>query len=103
MPLFGHTYNMLTNLIVTAYCACKICCGSNAHGITASGMRPVPGVTCAASRSFPFGTKVRIAGHEYIVQDRLAKRYDSRVDIYYATHAEAKKAGIRTMRVEFVK
>jgi len=65
-------------------------------------MQPVPGVTCAASRRFPFGTKVRIAGHEYIVQDRLAKRYDNRVDIFMADHQAARKAGIRTVRVEFL-
>ena len=85
---------MITNLIVTAYCACTICCGPNAKGITASGKRPIEGITIAASRQYHFGTKVAINGHVYIVQDRLAKKYDNRVDIYFNRHSDAKKFGI---------
>lgn len=85
---------MITNLIVTGYCCCTICCGSHPSGLTASGKKPVEGITIAASRQYPFGTKVAINGHAYLVQDRLAKRYDSRVDIYFNRHSDAKKFGI---------
>ena len=91
---------MLTNAIITAYCACTICCGPKASGLTASGKSPVQGVTIAASRSIPFGTKIRINGHTYTVQDRLAKRYDSRIDIYFAKHKDAKAFGIHTNNIE---
>jgi 3D (Asp-Asp-Asp) domain-containing protein len=37
-----------------------------------------------------------VGSHNYIVQDRLAKRYDSRFDIYFNKHSDAKKFGIRT-------
>lgn len=88
--------NILTNITITAYCACKLCCGPNAKGITANGQRPQEGITIAASRTLPFGTTVIIGDKTFRVQDRLAKRYDSRFDIYFAKHSDAKKFGIKT-------
>ena len=93
---------MITNLIVTAYCACKICCGPQATGITASGLKPVQGRTVAASRSIPFGTKVVIKGRVYIVEDRLARRYDNRVDIFFTNHNDARIWGKQTLPVIIV-
>ena len=89
---------MITNIVVatiTAYCACKQCCGPNAKGITANGKVPTPNLTIAASRSLPFGTKVVTSYGVYEVQDRLAKRYDSRFDIYFDSHEKAKQFGIK--------
>ena len=90
---------ILSNIIVTSYCACKICCGSHASGLTADGHKPIEGVTVAASRSIPFGTKLAIDGHTYVVQDRLAKRYDNRVDIYFRDHKRALKWGKQTKNI----
>ncbi len=96
---------MTTNIItavITAYCACKTCCGPNAKGICANNKPPVEGVTIAASRSIPLGSKVWIDNHEYTVHDRLAKRYDSRFDIYFDKHSDAKKHGIKTNKVTII-
>ena len=82
----------MTN-ILTAYCACVLCCGPNAKGITASGLRPVQGVTVAGPRHIALGTKVNINGHNYILQDRTARRFDGRWDIYFTNHAEALRFG----------
>jgi 3D (Asp-Asp-Asp) domain-containing protein len=90
---------LVTNLICCAYCACTICCGPKATGLTASGVKPHQGITVASSRSIPFGTKILINGHTYIVQDRLAKRYDSRVDIYFTKHTDALKFGKQKLTV----
>lgn len=79
--------------IVTAYCACTLCCGPNSPQPTASGCWPREGITIAAPRSIPFGTKVKVADREYIVQDRTAKRFDGRWDIYMNSHQAAKKFG----------
>lgn len=92
------TTNILT-AIITAYCACKVCCGPNAKGINATGNKPIENHSIAASRSISFGSKIRIGGKEYTVDDRLAKRYDGRFDIYMRDHREAKKFGIRTNKV----
>lgn len=90
---------MITNILIatiTAYCACKTCCGPNAKGITASGKTPTINHTVAARRSIPFGSQVIIGQQRYVVEDRLAKRYDSRFDIYFSKHSDAKKFGIKT-------
>lgn len=95
----------MTNIItatITAYCACKLCCGPNAKGITANGHKPKPAYTIAASRKIKLGTQVIIAGRPYVVEDRLAKRYDSRFDIYFNTHREALQFGIKTQQVTII-
>ena len=88
---------------ITAYCGCAKCCGKwAAYHKTADGHSPVQGVTCAASRKIPFGTKLLINGHTYIVQDRLAAKYDSRIDLYFESHSEALKWGKRKLEVKVV-
>lgn len=90
---------MTTNIIIatlTAYCACKTCCGPNAKGITANGNKPVEGITIAGPRRYPLGTRIFVGPCSFVVQDRLAKRYDSRFDIYFERHADAKRFGIKT-------
>ena len=94
---------IVTNAIITAYCACSLCCGPKPSGLTASGLKPRQGITIAASRSIPFGTKVVINGRTYTVQDRLAKRYDSRFDIYFTKHSDAKAFGIHTNTITIIK
>lgn len=85
---------------VTGYCGCAVCCGQ-AGQPTASGKMPAAGVTCAGPRAMPFGTVLNIPGvGDRIVQDRLAKRYDSRIDIFFATHNEAKQFGIRKLNLQ---
>ena len=89
----------ITNIItatITAYCACKVCCGPNAKGITASGHTPIEGTTIAAPRTIPFGSKVIINGHTYSVQDRLSKRFPDRFDVFMSSHKRALIHGIKT-------
>ena len=89
---------------ITAYCACLKCCGQSATGITASGKRPVEGRTVAASRSIPLGTRIHIEGLGWrTVEDRTARRFDGRVDIYFRSHDEAKKFGKRKLQITIQK
>lgn len=84
---------------VTAYCPCKTCCGK-ANQPTASGKAPVQGVTVAGPRRIPLGTWVEIEGvGKRRVDDRLARRYDNRFDVFFASHAQAKRFGVRQLRV----
>lgn len=87
--------------IVTAYCSCEKCCGKwSKVGKTAMGVRPKEGVTVAASRAIPFGTKLAIEGVGVrVVQDRLAKRFDGRVDVYFAGHRDAVKFGKKKLNI----
>jgi len=86
---------ILTNAVVTFYCACTICCGPQAKGITASGKQIQLGMI-AAPRHIKFGTKVTIENKQYTVEDRTARRYNDRFDIYVTNHKQAIKLGIRT-------
>ena len=80
---------------LTAYCACKQCCGKS-DGITASGVKATEGVTVAADTSIlPFGTKIFIDGHEYTVQDRGGAIKGNRIDVYFDTHQEALDFGVQ--------
>jgi len=93
---------------VTAYCACKKCCGKWSGGPTASGRMPVAGITVAGPRSVPFGTRVRIEGVGVrVVQDRLAKRFDNRFDVFLGSdeqaHGKALRFGKRTLKVEVLR
>lgn len=80
---------------VTHYCACAICCGSNADGITASGKRAARGMV-AMSSYYPFGTQIMINGIMYTVEDRGGSGIEndrSRVDIFIPDHNEALRLG----------
>ena len=89
---------------ITAYCACRKCCGENSAGITAIGRKPVEGRTVAASRSIPLGTKIHIEGIGWrVVEDRTARRYDGRVDVYFKSHADAVKFGKQNRSVRISK
>lgn len=90
---------------ITFYCneganGCATCCGKWAPlNRTASGRRPVAGVSCAAPPGVPFGTWVHIEGVGYRrVDDRTATKYSHRWDVFVAGHKEALKKGILLKR-----
>jgi hypothetical protein len=61
----------LRRFTVTAYCHCRVCT-HRGDGITASGIRVREGITIAAPRSIPFGTRIWVPGAGWrTVQDRL--------------------------------
>lgn len=84
---------------VSWFCPCKVCCGRySKHGITASGKRPVEGIT-VAENFLPFGTRIYIFNRWYVVQDRMAFANRHRVDIYVRSHSQAKMNGIQKVKV----
>lgn len=88
---------------VTAYCPCQKCCGPLAPRRTASNVWPTQGVTIAAPRRIPFGTRLNIEGLGVrTVQDRLARRFDNRIDVFFASHADALQFGKQTLTVNAV-
>ena len=87
-------------MTATGYCGCAQCCGKS-DCITASGARATEGRTIAADLSvFPFGTKLRINGNEYVVEDCGGGINGNRLDIYFASHADALHFGVQTVTVE---
>lgn len=73
-------------------------CGSDS-GITASGKVAVAGRTVAADH-LPLGTRLRINGNEYVVEDRFGGGYTDRVDIFCNTKEEAFANGRQYLTVE---
>lgn len=84
---------------VTAYCPCTKCCGKT-DGITASGKKAQANHTVAAPSTFAFGTKVKINGVVYVVEDRGGAIQGNRIDIYMNTHQEALAWGVRYLELE---
>lgn len=91
---------------VTAYCACKKCCGPNAQGITASGkyIDYNNGKFVAADTSvLPFGTKLLIPGYDaqpVEVIDRGGAIKGNKLDVFYASHEEALQWGRQKIEVK---
>lgn len=67
--------------------------------ITASGTRCHEGVI--AANHLPIGTKVMIEGfgnRVFTVEDRMNKRYNKRIDIWFRDYDDAVKFGVRKVR-----
>jgi 3D (Asp-Asp-Asp) domain-containing protein len=94
---------------VTAYCPCRKCCGRNARGITASGLRVThnAGLFVAADTSvLPFHTRLLIPGYgegEAVpVLDRGGAIKGNRLDVFFPSHQEAREWGRRMIEVTIV-
>lgn len=91
----------LGNVVTSAYCSCRICCGIWAGGPTASGVMPTANHTIAVDAKNPFlpmGTRVIMNGTEYVVEDTgNFDRYGVQFDIYFDNHAAATAWGHKTL------
>lgn len=81
---------------VTAYCPCEKCCGEYANGYTATGEKAIQGVTIAADPDvLPMGTEIELDGHTYTVQDTGGAIAGNRLDLYFDSHEDALRWGVR--------
>jgi 3D (Asp-Asp-Asp) domain-containing protein len=103
----GRTRMMLME--VTAYCACHRCCGPRAQGITASGRRVSYNggrFVAADTKILKFNTKLMIPGYAnnqpVEVIDRGGAIKGNKLDVYFATHQEARKWGRQKLWVTVV-
>ena len=88
----------LGSFSITYYCPCEKCCDV-ANRPTASGVMPTAGRTVAADKSIPFGTRLIIDGHEYVVEDRGGLVTGNHIDIYCSSHEEALSHRSKTVEV----
>ena len=73
----------------------------NGGCLTASGKIATPNKTAACPRKYKFGTKIKIDGKMYECQDRTAKKYGDRFDIFTdESLKEAFKWGKQLKQVE---
>lgn len=94
-------FPLVVAMLLTGYTASLDECGKT-DGITASGVRATQGTTIAADH-LPFGTKVKINGHTYTVQDRFGGGYDHKIDVYFDNKEDAMNFGRRWEFVEVLK
>ena len=87
------TTNIIT-AIVTAYCATGHPC--------ADGHMPQTHHTVALPRCFRLGSRVEIDGYWYVGEDRTARRYDGRFDVFVRTAGYARKLGMSVQKVVVV-
>lgn len=88
---------------ITAYCPCSECCGEWANGITYTGTVATEGRTIAVDPGvIPLGTKVEINGSEYIAEDVGGSIKGNRIDMFFNSHEEALKWGVREYVVKLV-
>ena len=90
---------------VTAYCACRKCCGKFADGITASGHKIRRGDTfAAADKRYSFGTEMIVAGYNnnkpIKVLDRGGAIRGNKLDVFFNSHSTARKWGVRYIDVK---
>lgn len=78
---------------LTFYCPCSLCCGKS-DGITATGTQATEGRTVAADPSvLPYGSKIVINGHEYIVEDCGVR--GNTIDVFMNSHQQALENGVQ--------
>lgn len=82
----------------TGYCNCEKC--STGYGLTYSGTVPKARHTVAADISlYPIGTKLRIDGITYTVEDIGSAVVGNHIDVYYDDHETALAHGRQTQEV----
>lgn len=87
---------MTTNFLATLAVTCYVATGHPAADVKL----PVAGATCAGPRSLPLGTRLLVEGVGVrTVTDRLARRYDSRIDVFVADRQQALRWGLRRRKV----
>ena len=101
----GHDQWQTVQMRVTAYCPCPKCCGSYSDGVTASGHKIHQGdLFVAADKMYPFGTEMIIPGYKsgeaVKVLDRGGVIRGNRLDVFFDSHQEALKWGVRYLDVK---
>jgi len=93
-------------MLVTAYCPCSRCCGKHSDGKTACGksIRANGSMFVAAdTRLLPFGTRLGVPGYYHgvpvPVYDRGGRIKGRRLDLFFLSHAQAKRWGARWLDV----
>jgi len=95
-------------VVATAYCPCRLCCGAYANGLTATGRNAYRAGVAVDPTVIPVGARVDIPGYfrgaggngSWILADDVGGAIKGRrIDVRFGTHAEARRWGVRTVRV----
>lgn len=114
-----------TLVLVTGYCNCGKCCGWKRNwfgfgepvydcgamrgkpkriGITATGSRAKRGTIAADPKVYPFGSHLHVPGYGVgTVEDVVGSIKGRHIDVWFPSHAEARRWGARWLKVETVR
>ena len=92
-------YKYLGEYTLTAYCGCSHCSG-NWGNKTSTGTKTTAGRTIAVDpKIIPYGSTVRINGHDYTAEDCGGGIKGQHIDIYFDSHSDAIKFGRQKAKV----
>ena len=106
----NKTRNTINNLSgreatfnITFYDACYSCTQNTSNpGLTASGKMAQQGITVAAPKNLPFGTKIQIGNNTFEVMDRGSAIVNFNgmihIDVYVNTHEQALRLGRKIVK-----
>ena len=117
-PTINKNYNVKI-MTVTAYCPCATCCGWKTNrygrpvfnygskrgyrkkvGYTSTGTPADIGTIAADTRYVPYGTKLYVQGYGFgIVEDTGGALKGNHIDIFFHSHSEAMRWGVKSMKV----
>ena len=90
---------MTTNIIHSAIITCYLATGNPC----ANGHYPTPHYTIAGPRQYPLGSDVYIGTNHYILEDRTARKYNGRWDVFVScSKEEALRIGKQTNNITIV-
>lgn len=96
--------NKRVMMTVTGYSSVEGC--DDSECVMANGKRAYIGAV-ACPRGWKLGTVVKFEGKEYECMDRLSRKYDNRIDVFFGygneAFKEARKFGKRNLEVEIVR
>ena len=86
---------------ITHYCDCEVCTLTPKGSKTATGKKPVDGITIACDgKILKMGDVVYIEGYgKRICQDRGGAIKHKKIDVFVSSHSKAKKLGIKNRKV----
>jgi len=85
-------------VLLTAYCWCTLCTGHE-HGITKSGIPATPNLTVACSPEL-LNKLIYIVGlGNRVCHDTGSRITKGRVDVYFESHEEALKFGVKRSKM----
>lgn len=92
-------YEYLGEYTLTAYCGCRHCSGG-------WGSKTSTGTTCKAGKTIavdpkviPYGSTIRINGHDYTAEDCGGAIKGNRIDVYFDSHSDALEFGRQKAKV----
>jgi len=93
----------IKDVTVTAYSPTETECGPEPH-VTASMVKARPGIVAVSRDLFDqgwvFGKKVYVKGHGiFEIADLMSKRHTQRVDIFFPDTEEARRFGVKQVKV----